>query len=74
MPTRSLEENEKNAIRAVRKLKLLVAFRQFKTALRPYDLKDVIEQYSSGHLDMLTRIKALQNRLIALVVFGEIFS
>uniref|UniRef100_A0A8C6L917 Potassium voltage-gated channel subfamily Q member 5 n=1 Tax=Nothobranchius furzeri TaxID=105023 RepID=A0A8C6L917_NOTFU len=52
----------KAVIRAVRIMKFHVAKKKFKETLRPYDVKDVIEQYSAGHLDMLCRIKSLQTR------------
>ncbi|XP_060099200.1 potassium voltage-gated channel subfamily KQT member 3 [Heteronotia binoei] len=53
----------KAVIRAVRILQFRLYKKRFKETLRPYDVKDVIEQYSAGHLDMLTRIKYLQARI-----------
>ncbi|KAF7248799.1 Potassium voltage-gated channel subfamily KQT member 2 [Varanus komodoensis] len=60
--TEDLTPGLKVSIRAVCVMRFLVSKRKFKESLRPYDVMDVIEQYSAGHLDMLSRIKNLQSR------------
>uniref|UniRef100_A0A8C4EXU6 Potassium voltage-gated channel, KQT-like subfamily, member 5a n=1 Tax=Dicentrarchus labrax TaxID=13489 RepID=A0A8C4EXU6_DICLA len=64
----------KAVIRAVRIMKFHVAKKKFKETLRPYDVKDVIEQYSAGHLDMLCRIKSLQTRVASAARSGPSLS
>ncbi|XP_052831454.1 potassium voltage-gated channel subfamily KQT member 1 isoform X1 [Octopus bimaculoides] len=58
-----LTERHKVAIRVIRKIKYFVSRRKLLQARKPYDVRDVIEQYSQGHLNMMVRIKELQRRL-----------
>uniref|UniRef100_A0A3P9IBH0 Potassium voltage-gated channel, KQT-like subfamily, member 3 n=1 Tax=Oryzias latipes TaxID=8090 RepID=A0A3P9IBH0_ORYLA len=60
----------KLVIRATRIMQFLLNKKRFKETLRPYDVKDVIEQYSAGHLDMLCRIKYLQTRIDMILAPG----
>ncbi|UJR22272.1 hypothetical protein I4U23_025332 [Adineta vaga] len=59
----SLTEDHKRMIRCVRKMQLIVARNRFQIARKPYDVRDVLEQYSHGHINMMMRIKELQRKI-----------
>ncbi|KAG7473831.1 hypothetical protein MATL_G00100160 [Megalops atlanticus] len=56
-------ESHRAAIRVIQRMQYFVAKKRFQQARKPYDVRDVIEQYSQGHLNLMVRIKELQRRL-----------
>ncbi|XP_039206677.1 potassium voltage-gated channel subfamily KQT member 1 isoform X2 [Crotalus tigris] len=58
-----LKEHHRSAIKVIRRMQYFVAKKKFQQARKPYDVRDVIEQYSQGHLNLMVRIKELQRRL-----------
>ncbi|CAM2097539.1 unnamed protein product [Caretta caretta] len=63
MEQKRLTEAHRIAVKVIRRMQYFVARRKFQQARKPYDVRDVIEQYSQGHLNMMVRIKELQRRL-----------
>ncbi|XP_051919110.1 potassium voltage-gated channel subfamily KQT member 1.1 isoform X2 [Hippocampus zosterae] len=58
-----LTESHRRAIRVIQKMRYFVAKSKFQQARKPYEVRDVIEQYNHGHLNLMVRIKELQRRL-----------
>ncbi|XP_037550433.1 potassium voltage-gated channel subfamily KQT member 1.1 [Nematolebias whitei] len=58
-----LTESHRQAIRVIQRMRYFVARRNFQQARKPYEVRDVIEQYSQGNLNLMVRIKELQRRL-----------
>nr|XP_057944769.1 potassium voltage-gated channel subfamily KQT member 1.1 [Doryrhamphus excisus] len=63
LSTSQLTESHRRAIRVIQRMRYYVAKTKFQQARKPYDVRDVIEQYSQGHLNLMVRIKELQRRL-----------
>uniref|UniRef100_A0A8K9WT83 IKs producing slow voltage-gated potassium channel subunit alpha KvLQT1 n=1 Tax=Oncorhynchus mykiss TaxID=8022 RepID=A0A8K9WT83_ONCMY len=62
-PSHRLQGSHRAAIHVILRMRYFVAKKKFQQARKPYDVRDVIEQYSQGHLNLMVRIKELQRRL-----------
>uniref|UniRef100_A0A3P8YZJ1 Potassium voltage-gated channel subfamily KQT member 1 n=1 Tax=Esox lucius TaxID=8010 RepID=A0A3P8YZJ1_ESOLU len=55
-----LQATHRAAIQVILRMRFFVSKKRFQQARKPYDVRDVIEQYSQGHLNLMVRIKELQ--------------
>lgn len=56
-------QNEMYKLHFVFAVQLCIAKRDFVKAFKPYDIKDVLEQYAAGHADMSHKIRIMDHRL-----------
>eukprot|EP00794_Sanderia_malayensis_P011877 gene11877-13110_t len=68
---RELTSTERIAIRFILEVQFEVSVKKFKEARRPYDVKDVIEQYTAGQMEMFGYIKKLQSRIETVLGFED---
>lgn len=55
-----LWEHYRAAIKVIRRMQYFVAKKRFQQAWKSYEVRDVIGQYSQGHLNLMACIKELQ--------------
>ncbi|OAF68640.1 hypothetical protein A3Q56_03639 [Intoshia linei] len=53
-------------VKFIRLVKYYICLREFKEAFKPYDVKDVLDQYNVGNADLTQKIKNLQNGIFDL--------
>ncbi|RXN17176.1 potassium voltage-gated channel subfamily KQT member 1-like protein [Labeo rohita] len=68
-----LRDSHRAAIRVIQRMYYFVARKKFQQARKPYDVRDVIEQYSQGNLNLMVRIKELQRSRSAHLCLWRVF-
>ncbi len=62
----SLSDVDKTVVQVFRRIKYFVALNKFQQSKKPYDVRDIIEQHSQGHFQILTKLKVINKRFLAM--------
>ena len=63
---KKLDHKQINCVYFVLKTKYFVFRQHFTQTLKPLDVKDVMDQYSSGQMEMLARVKHILNKVVGI--------
>ncbi|XP_065063070.1 potassium voltage-gated channel subfamily KQT member 5-like [Rhopilema esculentum] len=55
--------SEKNALRFIRRLKIRAALKLFRQARRPYDERDILDQFAAGQVEMFAKLRMMGSRV-----------
>lgn len=54
---------EKNALRFIRRLKIRAALKIFRQARRPYDERDILDQFAAGQIEMFAKLRVMGSKV-----------
>ncbi|XP_057308686.1 potassium voltage-gated channel subfamily KQT member 1-like isoform X2 [Hydractinia symbiolongicarpus] len=64
-PRKALTNAEKKALRFIRLLKCISSAKKFRQARRPYDERDVLDQFASSQIEMFAKLRDVKDKFEA---------
>ncbi|XP_066935799.1 potassium voltage-gated channel subfamily KQT member 1-like [Clytia hemisphaerica] len=63
IPAKKLTTAEKIALRFIRFLKCISSMKKFRQARRPYDERDILDQFASAQIEMFAKLRDVKQRI-----------